>query len=409
MTVADHFRQTTRLQDTVISFGGHVANFLSEIELIGSLEDVGTWYDVLDLCFQRVVWLTADAFIGSRYYEHVGWVNYQCFYTIEVTGELAAAVSCIGVYSQNYDAATEALQNILPILAKTTLEEIGIGGIEMNPVSLGVSVHSLCNLLQTQGDLSRFTLRSLSVSPAHCRALGAACRTVALRFENCSFADDDGAAVIDGIRSGALPAKIAFWNHMGMSVASVARLFSSLSDSQCLKGLELINNRLSNDQMNALSTGLSENAGLEELRIFSRDMSDDSWQVLCHSLHRHPSLRLLDLRYSFPFPLTVAAEKKSLRTDALLKMLQKNTALYDVKLLPSERDEDVFVSVQRHLLVNQCRVLSDVLHKADPIIRPSLFAHAIQTVSDKPECVHFLLSQNIHTLQPFLTTESVQC
>jgi hypothetical protein len=481
--LVDFFSPTNRLEEALGLVGG---GLFTEVSLahgttMYDLYDRGGWTsnDILTVISHgnTVMWIGPETFLASRYFEQA-WVGlerdgrrqnnneeYACYFFLDISGMSNNSNNNVGIYSSSPVCAARAMNDMVRIMAYSAssknchFDEVRWGCPHDNTTVFPVESADLEQFLllhqqyrqetwqkhsqQPSFISNRLCFQSLTLRPEHCRALlGAAnADTLCLRFENCRFADQGRAfvqALMDGSGDGGqnccrFPIKLSFWDSIGMSDEHLRSFFATLQSSKTrIESLELINNRLDDSQMAALVRALTTNQSLVELRIFSQGMSDENWTALCASLRQHPTLRVLDLRYSFPFPQSVSVERKLLRTRAILSMFvpenHSNTVLQDIKLLPGERDETLFPALLSHLRINRWRprVLALQRMKVQTAMkhnghdkddhaaaaaaacraRPALCALALLAVQSRPEIVHFLLVQTLDTLLPFLSSRS---
>jgi hypothetical protein len=147
---------------------------------------------------------------------------------------------------------------------------------------------------------------------------------------------------------------------------------------------------------------LAENKTLVRLAFYDARISDANWTILCQSLAGHPKLEYLRIFRTFR-PDRHSNERKTLRTNVFLKMLQANSVLQEL-------------DVPRYAVVPQYdefdeRILSDVIQpylRRLPHVRAfgnnrglgydQLLAPALCKVIDSPALVWTLIRSSIPTI-----------
>jgi hypothetical protein len=153
-----------------------------------------------------------------------------------------------------------------------------------------------------------------------------------------------------------------------------------------------------------LLLALAENKSLVRLIFSATSISDDDWTVLCHSLSRHPKLKVLTLDQDYDAD-KYSNESKTRRTDVFLKMLQANTVLQKL-------DAPGMSVVEPHYDGFDERILVDVIQPSFrhlPHVRAygrqnggphyaQVLALALNKVDDSPTLVWMIVRSSLSTI-----------
>ncbi len=148
-----------------------------------------------------------------------------------------------------------------------------------------------------------------------------------------------------------------------------------------------------------LVEALGENNSLLSLAFSNTVINEDNWTVLCQSLAGHSKLVRLRLHHTFPHePAGTCTERKVLRDNAFLQMLQANTALQELDARDEssdprdEFDEDTLSDVI-------LPYLQSLRTFAGPDPSLDLFVHALSTVGlDNLNLAWMLIRSNLPTI-----------
>jgi hypothetical protein len=138
---------------------------------------------------------------------------------------------------------------------------------------------------------------------------------------------------------------------------------------------------------------LAKNKRLVILKLSFVEISDANWSILCQSLARHPTIKKLDLFWTVPNDSNrQSSERKTRRTKEFLEMLQENTVLETLHCDCQEWGERILSDLVDPFLQYR-RLFSSLTSYVDPT-RPQLLAQALGRVSNNPELLAMLFSNN---------------
>jgi hypothetical protein len=157
------------------------------------------------------------------------------------------------------------------------------------------------------------------------------------------------------------------------------------------------------DHLRSLVQALSGNQGLEELDVSNLTesrMSDETWNLLLHSLWTHPRIMSVTLGYPgiVDTRVILLAESKAERRHAVVQMVRCNTVVQRI-CLPDELNDEEFY--QNHILprleMNRSgfREQRRALKRADPSIRGQLLGRALHVARYNLDFIFWLLSENV--------------
>jgi hypothetical protein len=159
--------------------------------------------------------------------------------------------------------------------------------------------------------------------------------------------------------------------------------------------LNLVSTRI-DAETDVIFRSLAESKGLVELVLYNaHPISDENWTILCQSLKGHPTLTILDLR--FTSTRAQNDEQKAQRTRVLAAIVEENRVLHTIHLYEDERDEHIYVgSILPILETNLYRPRVLGIKKVDIALRRPLLGLALQTesVRNKPNLIWMFLSGN---------------
>jgi hypothetical protein len=149
--------------------------------------------------------------------------------------------------------------------------------------------------------------------------------------------------------------------------------------------------------MRLLIQALLSNMGIEDLTLDTDEMGDEIWSLLCLSLSTHPRIESMSIQDWYSW-VDLSAESKTIRMNAILQMLQRNTVVHTLDLPNALMNEEVYQnSIRPRLVMNRnCfEVQRQALKRADPSIRPQLLGRALHVVRYNPNLVFRFLSENV--------------
>jgi hypothetical protein len=99
----------------------------------------------------------------------------------------------------------------------------------------------------------------------------------------------------------------------------------------------------------SFTNAMKANTSMENLWIEYLDLDDEGFVWLCESLHNHPALHTLTLGFTDKFVdnyRRLTAERRTARTEAVLKLVQSNQNIRSVSWPDFQQDESIMVQVQ---------------------------------------------------------------
>jgi hypothetical protein len=150
--------------------------------------------------------------------------------------------------------------------------------------------------------------------------------------------------------------------------------------------------------LNSLFEAIATNTSLKVLSLRHKIIIDESWLILCHSITRHSTLETVDVRrtgHHWPETGTPSDARKTLRTEAVLNVLQANTVLQDLYLTDDEFDERVMSGVIRPYLRYLPRIRAFVGKYSNDPGHAKVLGRALHKVNTNPALIFLLLSTNV--------------
>jgi hypothetical protein len=231
----------------------------------------------------------------------------------------------------------------------------------------------------------------------HCRALATLERTdLEVTFIECTLKPQDAEHIFN-----------EWFRHSQIVTALYdclmeASTLAALSGNTSVKKLTVSRNagKMYVEEMHSLLQALPGNMGIEDLILRDIGMSDETWSIFFRSLSTHPRIKRVSVH---PFTTTCytspSAESKTARMNAILQMLQHNTVLHTIIVVPDAfKDEAVYRnSILPRLEMNRrsFRVQRKAVKRAEPSIRPQLLGRALHVVRYNPDLVFRFLSENV--------------
>jgi hypothetical protein len=347
------FRPSTRFQDSHPKLIGYLPENCTEVELlpgltIGNIRVTRTTWDAFDSFLHgKVAWMSPDVFVCQQWVSGSG-------EPLLLLGAIATSM-CVQLTPDTAAAATTATCDFaVRLLATCEQDDLYIIGSDCN-VSTPISGAGISLFFQESRDsLQKFTLQSMALSEDQCLALATMSRLdVELTMERCSLSNNAAGAFVECLQSDRGPIKL---HRCEIDTQIVA---NALAGKSRVTRFQPDFDDADDADKAILFRALANNRGLVELDLHNVPISDENWMILCRSLQAHPTLTTLCLYATTPWRPVGAAirfsgEQKSLRTRALVEMIQENAVLQTITLSEHERDEHIYTQeIKPYLVTNQ--------------------------------------------------------
>jgi hypothetical protein len=259
---------------------------------------------------------------------------------------------------------------------------------------------ALSELLTRCTNLSHIEFGNLCVlTTEHLRVLRAACcptleRTLLLYWGNISGADPE--ILTDFLRN--CPWKL----HLRCGPLGISTLSNMLVGETSVRQLFCLDSETDLPyDLSRLFRALAENKNLVNLDLSFVEISDANWSILCQSLARHPTLKYLGLNRTMPHDDDQHSQsRKARRAKEILEMLKENTLLERLIFSNDECDHRITSKIIRPYLRYR-PLFSSLMTSSDPA-SPQLLAKALKRVSNNPELLAMLFSNNTDILRALM-------
>jgi hypothetical protein len=263
-----------------------------------------------------------------------------------------------------------------------------------------VSSPALSEMLSRCKNLSHIEFGKLCILTSdHLRVLRDACcptrdRSLRLYWDNISGADPE--IVADFLRN--CPWKI----HLRCSKLGISPLSNMLVGETSVHQLLCLDFETDLPfDLPCLFRALAKNKNLVNLDLSFVKISDANWSILCHSLARHPTLKYLGLNRTLPYDDDQHSKsRKARRAEEILEMLQENAVLERLIFSPHEFDHRITSKIILPYLRYR-PLFTSLMNSSDPA-SPQLLARALKRVSDNPELLAMLFSNNTEILRALM-------
>jgi hypothetical protein len=115
--------------------------------------------------------------------------------------------------------------------------------------------------------------------------------------------------------------------------------------------------------MAELFSALTENPGLEDLRMDDHPIDDENWLTMCEALRTHPTLK--SLYFGYIINVDVSAKQRKTRTRAIADMLQTNTVM---RIIDRANENGWDMEIYKDLIL--------------PRLATNLFRHRLVTIQE---------------------------
>jgi hypothetical protein len=371
-------------------------NNLAQVELLPHLtpRDIRatgvTWKAFCCFLRDKVVWMTPDVFVASRYdFNPVD----PMVLRLGDHATAAAGGSGLDVHVTPGTvpaAATATCDFLLLLLATSEFRFVTINGRD-SAVPPPISGQTLSLFFQeSRDDLQKVWLDFMILNEDQCLALATMSRLdVELTMNGCSLSNGAAGAFVEFLQSDRGPVKLQNCNIDSRIIASALTGDSRVTR---FRPRALVTN---DADIAVLFTALANNRGLVDLDLNSCSISSDNWSILCESLKAHPSLTGLVLLYTSRS--TLSDEQKAHRTCLLAEMMKENTVLHTIHLSANERDEQIYTEeIHPHLETNLYRPRVLIVKKTtERPFREKILGRALYCVRSSPNLVWMFLSENV--------------
>jgi hypothetical protein len=135
------------------------------------------------------------------------------------------------------------------------------------------------------------------------------------------------------------------------------------------------------------------------------NFTDETWILTCHSLGPHPKLENLTVRSHGPSRR--GFERKRIRTQALVELVEANTVIQRIDIEDDDKDEQLFRDgVLPTLSCNQFRPRLREIQQAPSNSQRQLIGEALQEVRNDP-CLLFMVLTAFPTFTASASRDSV--
>jgi hypothetical protein len=250
-----------------------------------------------------------------------------------------------------------------------------------------------------------FKLHNLEMDENHCRVLGACSRPgLEIVLVRCKITSAGAGALAEVLGRNQGPPKL---NNCDVDNLILA---DGLRGNSCLKSWILripSDLEVSNRQVLAIADTVRENEGLFELEILfdGYRVSNEMWGAICDSLKTHPTLEVLNLRWTFTNAAPAPAVLTS-RIQALVDLLKVNMSIHTIGLDPCYSQHELLrESVIPYLDTNRFRPRVRAIQKTRPIpYRAKVLGRALLSARTDANSFWMLLSGNAEVAFPSRNT-----
>jgi hypothetical protein len=233
----------------------------------------------------------------------------------------------------------------------------------------------------------------LTAGPVLAQFLGGTPRLQTIYFGNLTFEEQHCRALSSVVRT---DLEINLTNCRIESIY----LLDILGENSCIKKLAFDPFKDGSDEEHIVSLAqvLPSNNSILKLQLFNFEVSDETWDLLFHSMSTHPRLEVVRIGNTTDRPSNLSDESKTSRMRAIVRMLQRNTVVHTIDLPDNVRDDKIFQnSIQPRLEMNRSRfeLQRGAIAQADPSIRSQLLGRALSVVQSDPSLVYGFLTDNV--------------
>jgi hypothetical protein len=273
------------------------------------------------------------------------------------------------------------------------------------PYDMSIHATSLAYLMEQCQSLKLLTLQNLKMDENQCRVLGAYSRPdLEIVLYDCTISDAGASALAEILGRNQGPTKLVLCEIDNLVLADGVRGNSRLKSwSPHLSD----NHNVDNRQIIAVAGALREYKGLVDLDLscYGFKVNDETWGALCDSLMAHPTLEVLDLRFTGWMAAPAPAVLRS-RMQALLDMMEVNMSIHTIRLdCPHSQHEIFRGSVIPYLETDRLRPRLLAIQRTRPIpYRAKVLGRALLSARTNPNRFRMLLSGNADVAFPSRTT-----
>jgi hypothetical protein len=156
-----------------------------------------------------------------------------------------------------------------------------------------INVPTLAHLMEHCQSLKVLSLVDLNMDEDHCRALGAYSRPdLEIEFDSCTITSAGASALAEVLGRNQGPTGVVHGDIDNLLLADGLRGNSRLKVFKAL-----ISPTVGNQGVLAIAGALRHNKGLDDLDL-SYTWNGVTWDAVCDSLKTHPTLQVLNLRFT---------------------------------------------------------------------------------------------------------------
>jgi hypothetical protein len=355
-----------------------------------------TWTDFLSFISDKLVWLASNVFVSSNTNQEIWHGNrYRSLLTIQTASESGPATFNLAVWTIWQGNAGHACEWITRLLATSQAPEIRIDSYGGRPL-LPVSALTLSSFLSTSKSIRTLCVWMFALSEEHVRALAETDHTnLLVKLTYCDLMSDsetDSTILAELLRASQARLELVSCIMAGDVLAG------ALKGNSCCVRLTPSRGDEGSDELeiHSLFLALAENEGLVELDMSNQCITDENWAILCRSVRTHPTLEVLDLRFTTNRRGLTCPVRKNRRALALVEILQENTVLHTIRTSHDECCQRVMrESICPSLQINRFRSRVNAVKETPGHMRRQILGRALYAIRRDPNLVSMFLAENI--------------
>jgi hypothetical protein len=390
---------------------------VSTEELV-SAERAFTYFDLYALLGNQntVLWLTphgAVACESERLVLSWLWLNQSDRFSFRAGGKDMVALA------RSSEHLSELCDVVLRLLTRSAIQSVLLHS--WNHCVALINAPSLANLMEQSPNLKLISLHDLKMEENHCHVLGAHSRPdLKIRLIRCKLTSAGASALAEVLGRNQGPTELSNCD------IDCLVLLDGLRGNSRLKSLTprlfdihgvayrkraVLASGSRNDvkrQVLAIAGTLKENTGLVVCDLSLCLLTDETWNAICDSIKRHPTLKVFNLRWPTrslrDAPWTLSVRKS--RIQAVVDMLKVNISIHTMRLPePDSSEHEVFRgAIMPYLETNRLRPRFRAIQKTCPIAyRAKVLGRALFAVRTDANSLWMLLSGNPEVAFPSTT------
>jgi hypothetical protein len=384
------------------------SEFLEELNLDVSTEELlcteraFTYADLYAMLGNgsTVAWLTPHAAVlreggfSSNYRQFVG-DDYR--FDCDADGKAISAVAC------SSEELLEICDVLLRLLAASVVHTVELSHRRCPSAGVSFNDTSMASLMDQCQSLKALMLQKVEfLDEDQIRVLGAHSRPdLEIVLVQCKLRSAGTSALTEILGRNQGPTKLVYCEIDNFDITDGLRGNSRLKS---LRPPTLRNSEIGNREVLAIAGALKENTGLVDLDLSYCLLSGETWDLLCNSLKKHPSLQVLHLRFMRNWLGHAQVVPKS-RLQTLVDMLKVNMSIHTIHVAERYREHELFRgSVIPYLETNRLRPRVRAIQKARPIAyRAKVLGQALLAARTNPNRFWMFLSGNSEIAIPSTT------